>query len=160
MEVESAVRRRLLADQTVNGYVAGAVWKFRLMEAIEGTGQRAVVVKRDGGWAVPDETTTQEYPLVTVRCYADPDRDNDGLMVDGTALSNAFALYRAVDKVLHGKRGEVWGGDNGLLVITSQRWSEPYSVAADDQHGASSGSSEALGETVFVLAQYALQVVH
>lgn len=159
MEVEAAARRLLIADQTVNGYVNGKVFRYRLEEKIEGTSGRAIVVARNNGWATPDPVTTQEFPILTVKCYADPSRDSEGNIRSTDAEDGAFALWRAVDKLLHGKRDEYWGGpSNGLRVVTSQRWQEPVLITERDRHGQTAG--DPLGDTVYVHGQYALQVIH
>lgn len=150
MEVEAAIRRRLLADPGVNGYVAGKVWKYRLPETLDGTGGRAIVVWRDGGWAQPDKVKTSEFPLVNVDCWADHSRDERGAMLSADAEENAWAVYRVVDMVLHGRLGEMWGE---LHVVTSARWGEPFVLGGRDP------SVKAM-QAASVRASYSLQVVH
>lgn len=166
MEVESAVRRVLLADEVVASMAGSRVYKFRLEEKVDGTGLAAVVLSRDGGWAAPDLTQSSEYPLLTVRCYADPTRDGAGQIATADAADKAFALYRRVNQVLHAApRGGMWGavGSNaGMLTISCQRWGEPYAVTAADTHGSGgpSDKDEQLGDSMYVIATYALHVVH
>ena len=162
MEVEAAVRRVLLGDPTVNGYVVGKVFRNRLEEKVDGTGGRAIVVARNNGWATPDPATSQEYPIVVLKFYADPDRDvYSGGVQRSNAEDKALAVYRAADKLLHAKRG-VWmgafGSNRGLMVVTSARASEPVVVREKDRHG--EGSGDPLGDSLYVMVEYNMQVVH
>lgn len=167
MEVESAARRELLQDSTVNGYVAGKVFKYRLEEQIDGTSGRALVVSRNNGWATPDTVKSAEYPILAIKCYADPTRDSAGLITSMDATDKAFALWRVVDRLFHAKRGQRWGAfgsDPGMMVVTSRRWREPATVGSHDQHGGGGKSGgqagDPLGDAVYVYAEYALQVIH
>lgn len=110
MEVVSGLRRFLLNDTTVAGYVQHRVWKDKLFEQIDGTGSRAVVVRTFNQHRLKDLTKTAEYPIVQTLCFADHSRDVDGLVVSHDAEDSARALWRAVDNALHGVRG-VWMGD-------------------------------------------------
>lgn len=164
------MRRQALADSTVNGYVAGKAFKYRLEEKVDGTGGVALVFIRDGGWSAPDNVQTSEYPLVWMRCYADPSRNGDGTIKEADAADKAWALYRAANALFHAKRGVRWGpvgSDEGLMVVTAKRWTEPFAVTQDDMHGrtarlANAGGSggENLGDSMYVACQYALHVVH
>jgi len=161
VEIEAAVRRMLLADLTVNGYVAGKVFKFRLEE--QPSGGRAVVVRRIGGWTAPG-TGSQEYPLVEVQCWADHSRDAEGLMVKADAEENAWALYRAVMPLMHGVRNQWWGamGSNpGLLIVGSYRSGEPI-LFQGKLVGSSPGrgGTHDRGEAMYVSATFAVQTVH
>lgn len=161
MEVESGARKVLLADSTVSGYVGTKVFKFRLEEKVDGTSGRSLVVYRNNGWATPDPVTTQEYPILAVKCYADPDRDAGGQIKLMNAEDKAMALYRAVNKVLHGKRGVWWGAggsETGILIVGCQRWKEPFIVREKDQHGQSAG--DPLGDAVYAYVEYAIQTIH
>lgn len=161
MEVETAVRRYLLDQAPVTGYVQAKVFKFRLEESIEGTSGLAIVVARNNGWATPDPITTQEYPILSVKCYADPTRFDDGEIRTLDAPDKAAALYRTVNQFLHAKRGVRWGArgsDEGLFVVTSQRWREPTLVTQKDLYG--HAANDPLGDVVYVHAEYALQVIH
>lgn len=161
MELETAFRRHLLAAEPVAGYVGQKVYKHRLGEKIDGTGGRAIVLYRNNGWATPDPVTTQEYPILALKLYADPDRDTDGQVKEFNGEDKAFALYRVVDRFVRGLRG-VWVGGvaqtPGLLVITSQRWKEPVISTEKDRHGQTTG--DPLGDSVYAYVEYALQVVH
>lgn len=161
MEVDNAVRRYLRSLDVVKGYVgttdsgfADRVYRQRLEEPVDGTGNRAIVVKRMPGWAKPDSVTTQEYPVVLIEFHADNSRDANGEYDRLDNADNAMAMYRGVDPFLHGKRGVVWGT---LTVVTSARWAEPFTVTQEDTHGYERRS---LGDTAIVVVQYALQVVH
>lgn len=162
MEVESASRRLLLSDATVNGYVVSKVFKYRLEEKVDGTAGRAIVVRRSNGWARPDSINTSEYPILQVQCYADPDREPlTGAITTLNAEDKAWAVYRAVDRLMHGKRGVRWGAfgsDPGLMVVSSARWGEPFVVTDHDLHG--TGTADPLGDSLYVMAQYALNVAH
>lgn len=161
MELETAVRRMLLADNTVAGYVQQKVWKHTLEQKVDGTGGRALVVKRAGSWAQPDQVKTLEYPLLQVECWADVDREN-GEMLRRNAVDKAFALYRAVDPLLHARRGVVWGAggsEPGLTVVSSVRWIEPVPVDPKDGHRAQ-GDLPPQGESAVVWVRYAVACVH
>lgn len=159
MELETAVRRHLLADATVASLTSKQVWKYRLEERLDGTGKAAVVVRRDGGWSQPNELRPNEFPLLVVDCYADVSRDEyrNALMLD--AEDRASALYRAVDRALLAPgRGQWWGGygsDRGLMVNSVQRWGEPVFISQADQH-----SGAPLGDVVYMQARYGFDVVH
>lgn len=159
MELETAVRRLLLGNQAVAGYVGQKVFKFTLMEPVDQTGGRAVVLSRSGGWAQPDTVKSLEYPLLQVECYADCDRDDNGNVLTRNAVDKAYALYRTIDPLLHAKRDAWWGAggsDDGMKMISCVRWSEPISVESKDQHT----GDPVLGDSAYVWARYALIVVH
>lgn len=163
MEVETAFRRHLLGDATVQGYVAGKVSKWRLDAPVDQTGGRAIVVERNNGWATPDPVRSMEYPILRVKMYADVDRDDLGAPARANAEEKAWAVYRAVDPamsnlVLRGTRVGAFGSDAGLMVVSCARRSEPMLVTMKDQHGQMSGAP--LGDSVYVLAEYNLTVVH
>lgn len=161
MEVATAFRRHLLGHDPTTGYVQQRVFKYRLGEKIDGTGGRAVVVYPNNGWATPDPVTTQEYPILAVKCFADHDRDDDAQIREYNAEDKAMALYRVVDQRLRGIRGRWIGsvGQNpGLFVVTSQRWKEPVITTEKDRHGQQSG--DPLGDVVYAYVEYALQVIH
>lgn len=159
MEIETAVRRLLLGDGTVTGYVGRQVFKYQLDASVDGTGKRAIVVRRSNGWAVPADRKTQEYPILAVDCYADAQRDSGGDVVERNSVDSAYAVYRAVDPLLHGVRGVRWGAggaDPGLMVLSCQRWSEPFHVTEQDRHA----DDPPLGEAAKVTALYAVCTVH
>jgi hypothetical protein len=162
MEVESAVRRYLLGSDPVRGYVQTRVFKFRLQERVSGDGRRAVVVRRSNDWARPDPITSQEMPIVLLDIYADETRTPDGEIARSDAEDNALAVYRVIDPILHGLRG-VWmgayGSDPGLMVISSQRWSEPLPQRANELH-MQDERRYAIGDGALLTCAYALQVVH
>lgn len=166
MEIEAAIRRRLLNDPTVTVYVVDRVFTHRLHDGVDldNTGRRAIVVRRAGGWATPDPVTTQQYPILSVDCYAGNTRDPDGNIAAFDATSSAYALYRAVDAVLHApERGTWWGavGSNpGLLVIASQRWAEPYAETSSDLLRGRATTGEELGSATVVVARYAVTCAH
>lgn len=152
----TAARRVLLANSTVGGYTAHRVFKHRLEEKVDGTGLSAIVLKQAGGWATPDPIKTSEYPVLMIEHYADPSRLSTGEISVSDAEDRAFAMHRVVDKILHAQRGVRWGGPAGLFVVSCARYAEPVLVAQADQHSAATP----LGDSVFVQARYALEVVH
>lgn len=157
MEIESAVRRHLLRDNTVRGYVEERVWKFRLEEAVDQTGLAALVVVRGNGWATPQPRNTQEYPILHVDAVVDPAREISGEIARLDAEDRAFALARVVNGILHGLRGVRLGGyarDPGLMVNSCQRWSEPRLITGADMHPPTAG------DTVKVRSEFAFDVVH
>lgn len=159
MELETAVRKLLLASDAVTGYVGTKVHKFRLDGVLDGTGGRAVVVRRVGGWARPQQVNTGEYPLLEVQCWADHDRDETGGIAEATAEEKAWALWRVVDPLLHGCTGAVWGEEDdraGLEVLTCSRWAEGVVLSASQMDGRQRSSEEA----VFVSVQYAVECIH
>lgn len=158
MEIEAAARRECLADRTIAGYVQQRVYRDRLAERVDQTGQSAVVVRRNNGWAVPEPGRSQEYPILQVLCYADPSRDDEGQIVSDDAASRAWALARAVKGRFHGVREQWWGtiGSNpGLLVVTGNVHGEPFLVSDRDRHG----DGQPLGDSVYVVVELDLQVV-
>lgn len=160
MEVEAAARRMLLTNDAVRGYVVDKVYRNRLGAKIDGTSGRAIVVYRNNGWATPDPVTSQEYPILAMKFYADPTRD-EGDITKADAEDKALAIYRVVNPLLHGRRGFRMGGltpDTGLMVVTAARWKEPAIVTEKDEHGPTQG--DPLGDTVYAYVEYALQVIH
>jgi hypothetical protein len=136
MEIEAAIRRELLQDPTVAGYVGTKVYRRTLWDNLEVLqGARAIVVRRTTGWAVPQRKNTQEYPTVMIQCWADADRDASGNVTTDNGMDNAWAVYRAVDTFLHGKDEGIWGkfgSSPGLEVIGCQRGAEPVAFGPDD----------------------------
>jgi hypothetical protein len=162
VEVDAALRRRLLNDPPIAGFVQTRVYKRTLMEPVPESGQ-AIVVAMNGGWAPPELRQHAENPLVTVRCYADPDRDVDGTVVRSNAEDKARATWRQIDRLIHGTRGETWGAvanTPGLRIVSCERWSEPIPFGATDQHGRSTDAREPLGDIVYVYCSYAVQTFH
>jgi len=165
MELEAALRRQLLSLPVVTGYVQDRVWKFRLEDDIDGTGQRAIVVSRAGGWASPLPRNTQEFPVARIQFWADHTRNPDGTIATEDGQTSAWAMYRATDPLFHGVRDVRWGadgdGEGGMFVIGCSRWSEPRedSVAALATGRPGSTDSDRL-EAACVVVDYAVQVIH
>lgn len=137
MEVDTAARRMLLTVPTVIGYVGSKVFKNVLSEHVNGTGGRAVVLRRGNGWAPPSRVQTSEYPSLVVECWADADRLGDMVTTDN-AVDKAFALQRVVSRVMHRQRDVWWGAggtNRGVRIITSMQNSEPSVETEKDQHG-------------------------
>lgn len=164
MEVEPAYRRHLLDIPDVRGIVGPAgVHKGKLYEKVDGTGGRAIVVRADvGGWAVPNQINTQEFPILVFDFWADATRDDHGNKAADDAADNARAVYRVVDKRIHGKRGLWVGGFGqhpGLYVVTSDRFQEPEVATAPGTKTWAPYNMD-LGESAVVSVQYALTVMH
>lgn len=160
MELEAAARRWALADATITGYVVQKVYKYRMMESLDGTGGAALVLKRDGGWTQPDSVQTAERPTLIAQCWADADRDGDGFMLTGNAEEKAWALYRAVAARFHGVRGQRWGvtADNpGLMVVSCARWAEPIVSFQGNLH-AGDPDKTLIAEGAIVTAKFAVQI--
>jgi hypothetical protein len=134
MELESAVRRRLLADATVTGYVGDRVYLHRLEDRVDPVGLRAIVLYAGPWWGESERyvAASAEYPTLVVDCWADCTRTGDGDVARLDRVQNAKAVWRAVHRLLHNPpRGEVWGevGSNpGLLVNTSTLWFAPSAL--------------------------------
>lgn len=166
MELVSAARRAMLADPTIAGYVQSRVFKYRLEEVVDGTGRAAVVLKQSGGWSQPDPRSPMRYPLLMVRCYADPTRDAlTRTMLRADAEDRALALHRAVDRFIFANgdgAGRTWGagpdGTGGLAVIDASLWSEPILITNDDGHDDSGPVS--LGDSVYWQTEYAMTVTY
>ena len=164
MELESAVRRHLLSCQALNGYVAGRVFRHRLEEKVDGTGNMAVVVRRGRAWAPLDTVRIVEFPTLIVDFYADPSRTVDGLISQADAEDRAFAMYRAANPDLHGARDEwwgAWGSNPGLLVISCHRLTEPEVSDGPVGGGSRAGAIlDSLGDSVRVSVGYGVETVH
>jgi hypothetical protein len=156
VEVDTACRRMLKAAPAVRSFTS-MVYRTRLEEKVDGTGKRAVVVQRNNGWTQPQDRTTQEYPLLMIKIWADHSRDESGAYAKADNVDNAYAVYRVIDPLMHGQRGAVWGGENGLTIVTCTRWAEPYVITQEDTHGM---PKDEIGDCAIVVVQYALQVVH
>jgi hypothetical protein len=163
VEIEPAYRRALLAVPGVRGIVGSdGVYKRKLYATISGSGKRAIVVRSDGGWATPNQINTPEFPLLTLDFWADHSRRENGEQMADDNAENARAIYRVVDKLIHGVRGRHVGGmgsDPGLYVVTSDRWSEPV-LATPDSVKTWPAYNMDLGDAAVLSVQYALQVIH
>ena len=158
MQLLTAARKRLLSDPTIDGYVAKKVWKLRLEQQLDGTGGLAVVVSQNGGWVTPDTVQTTKYPLLRIDAVADNSRLPSGEIATLDAVDKAGALQQVIDKLIHGKRGEIWGGANGLLIVSVARWREPVLYTHDDAHGGNRAVGDKnLGDCVYWRTEYALQ---
>jgi hypothetical protein len=164
VELETAARRHLLADDTCKGYVSGRVYKYRLEEKVDGTGKTALVVSRNNGWATPDPIGSCEYPILRVDCYADPTRDDTGEIRKLDALDKAYAVARAVKRAFYWPhRGRFMGGvgsDLGLMVMSIAPRSEPYATTRSDMHGGGRTIVESLGDSVYVTVEFNLTTIH
>jgi hypothetical protein len=165
VEIESAVRRHLLADPTVNGYADGRIYRHRLEEKVDGTGLMAFVVLRNNGWATPYPTQDQEFPIVRVECWADPSRDAEGQVLRSDGPDKAWAGARAVVRALRWPvRGEMMGavGSNpGLVVISVARRNEGWLMTEGDRHSTGSRAVlDAMGDSVKVVVEFNVATVH
>ena len=160
MELEPAVRRRLLADPTVVGYVGDRIYPHRLEERVDPLGLRAIVIYAGPWWGDAEryESASAEYPTLVVDCWADCTRDEDGNIARLDRVQNAGAVWRAVHRVLHNPpRGEVWGevGSNpGLLVNTATLWFRPGAIEGAD----AKRTGTPLQDAAVVSATYAMGV--
>ena len=166
MELVPAARRHLQADLTIRGYVSDAVHAWTLHDHVTPHGRRAVVVRTSGGWAQPERRSGGEFPLLYIDCWADVTRTATGEREGDDAITNAWAVYRAVDRVLQGVRDQRWGAvgsQAGLTVVSCERWSEPVPQTAGDTHA---GENVALpyrvpiGEAAVVTTAYAVHTFH
>lgn len=161
MEIDSAVRRELLADPTVAGYVGDKVYRHTIWERLDNVnGARAILVKRQGGWAVPDRIKTPEWPQILIECWADADRDTDGEVKADNGMDNAFAVYRAVDNFIHSRAPGRWGQtstNQGIQVIGKQRLQEPVPFGPND---VSPDAAVSMGDLRYCSVLYGFQVVH
>jgi hypothetical protein len=136
MELVTAARKQLLRDTGIKNLVVDRVWKWRLEESLEGTGQTAIVLRNGGNWSKPGKNS-QEYPILTVECYADHSRTPDGSYPVLDREDRVMQLIRAVDRIFHQVDREVryWpeGDESGLLVLGSFRGTEPTDVV--ERHG-------------------------
>lgn len=164
MEIETAARRQMLTVDVIKGYVQSKVFKFSLLEHVQGTSGRALVIRRSNGWASPDPVQSSEYPLLVFDCWADPTRDSMGGVAADDAVDKAYALYRAVNAQVHGIRDVWWGagGANpGLRIISAARWGEPFHMTASDQHGSGPKlMGTPLQDCAVVTVQYAIHTAH
>lgn len=160
MELETAARKLILADPTLNGYVSGKVYKFTLEEHVDGTGGMAIVVRRGSGWSASDPVKTSKYPTLYVDCWSDATRQ-DGEVVIDNAIDRALSMTNAVDKLMHGVRDVMWGETvpgTGLRVITCQRWNDVYFASAKDVHGQGDLPDMPRGNSAVATMQFALQI--
>lgn len=155
MNLLTASRKLYLSDSTVSGFVVKKVFKLSLLEQLDGTGGMAIVVSRLGNWATPDPIQTARFPVLQVDCYADHTRTPQGEIDELDAADKAETLWDAVDKVTHAQRGVVWGGLNGLRIVSSQRWVEPDLHSKTNQRAS---IDKDLGDVVYLSSQYALEV--
>lgn len=156
MEIDTAVRRMLLANQSVTGYVGQKIYKHELMEAVDGTGGRALVIRKNGGWGDVQTVNTDEYPHLVIDCWADASRDPDGMIVASDAIDNAYALYRVVDSVMGRVRDVVWGAggtSRGVMVMSCGKTGEPMHETSKDSH-----NSTKLGDSAVVTVEYELHI--
>lgn len=162
MEILTALRRHLLTQDAVRGYVGSKVDKAKLHDHVDQKGTRAIVVRSNGGWAQPDLTQSSEYPLILIDFWADCSRDRLADRIADDAVDNAMAVYRVVDPLLHRKRNVMWGGqgtDPGLQIVSCIRWSEPITQTRDESHGGVAYGVQ-LGESAVVTVQYAIHTSH
>lgn len=162
MELESAVRRYLLADPTITSYVGNRIYIDRLEAPVEPHGHRAIVIYRATGWAETEtyEGAAGEFPTLILDCWADNTRDDDGEILRTDRLPNSRAVWRAAHRKLHNPpRGRVWGAsasNPGLLVISSTLWFHATSI--EGPHTSRTGTP--LGEAGITTATYALHVAN
>ena len=166
MELAPAARRHLMASTAIRGYVADRVYTHELATHVAPHGKRAIVVRPSGGWSQPEQRSGGEFPLLYIDCWADCTREPNGDRAADDNITNAWAVYRAVDPLLQGVRHAQWGAvgtQPGLTIVSCERWSEPIPQTAGDSHG---GASTALpypvpiGEAAVVTTAYAIITFH
>lgn len=161
MELETAARRMFLADEAVQGYVTGKVFKFELMEHVDGTGGRAIVVRRSSGWSSPPLVGSSEFPTLIVENWADASRTPDGEILKDDAGDNALALYRVTNALIHQAKDVVWGAggtNEGLRIVTCVRDSEPALLTASGSFGGGASTTTPRGGSAVVIASYSLHL--
>jgi hypothetical protein len=164
MEIESSIRRYVLGLPVVAA-VGQKVFKFRLEELIDGTGSSAIVINRGAGWASPDPVKSTEFPRLIIDAVSDPTRDDTGAITTSDAADKAFAVARQIIPwfTFPNLRGEYIGavGSNpGLYVVSSQQWAEPRLISLGDLHGTAVLNEQAMGDTLTVRTEFALQIIH
>jgi hypothetical protein len=164
MELPAAARRYLMQQPSVTGYVGNKAYKHQLWDHVDQTGGRAIVVRMAGGWEQPDRVQSSQFPVLAVDCWSDCSRDPAGEKLQEDALDNAWAVYRAVDPVLHRARNAMWGAsgsDEGAFVVECMRWQEPFHQTKGDggQYAAGLPYQVEMGESAVVTVQYAVHLI-
>lgn len=166
VELAPAARRHLQEDVTIRGYVSGRVYVHTLHDHVSPHGHRAVVVRPSGGWSQPERRSGAEFPLLYVDCWADVTRNPDGTRSADDNVPNAWAVYRAVDRLLQGVRDQRWGtigSQAGLTIVSCERWSEPIPQVSGTGHAGPSTPLPypvPLDEAAVVTAVYAIHTFH
>ncbi len=156
MEIDTAVRRMLLTRPEVTGYVGQKVFKNELLEAVDRTASRAVVVRKNGGFADVRSVNTDEYPALQVECWADCDRNPDGSVSVQNSIDKAYALARTVLSVMNRARDVWWGAggtDPGVRVLWCAKVAEPVHDTSKDMHGATK-----IGDSAVVTVEFELHI--
>lgn len=144
MELLIAARRELARHPEITSLLGSddrfATWIFRwrLYVDVEGSGQIAVLLREDGGWASPNNHNTARFPRMTVEIHADVPRTARLNPAMATAQDRAKAAYYALDRVLHVPQGgEIrWGdGTEQLRIVSSLRLTEPQVSQVSDGDG-------------------------
>lgn len=166
MELVPAARRHLQGDLTIRGYVTDRVQAWRLHDRVDPHGRRAVVVRAAGGWSQPELRSGGEFPLLYIDCWADHTRSDAGDKAAEDNVTNAWAIYRPIDRLLQGVRGQQWGAigtDPGLPIISVERWIEPIPQTSGDSHAGEAAALPypvPLGEAAVVTVAYAIHTHH
>lgn len=156
MEIDTAVRRMLLTRPEITGYVGVKVFKNELLEQVDGTGSRAVVVRRNGGWADSQTVHTDEFPHLVIDCWADCDRNPDGSVAVQNSIDKAYAVYRVVDKIMARVVDVIWGAGGtapGVRVLACGKVGEPIHETSKDAHGPTK-----MGDSAVVTVEYELHI--
>lgn len=127
MNIVTAAAREARSHSTVTTLATGGVHKHRFPEGLEGTGQVAISIRLGGNWA--RSLQTAHFPRLIVVAQADPSRDATDQIAED-AEDRAIAVLTALDHVFHRPTREAvwWGGSGGVLVLGSQRETEPAPV--------------------------------
>lgn len=128
MNVVTAATRQLRSAPDVMGLVA-RVDKYKLAQDVFSTGSVVTVVSVSGSWT-SDSFHSARFPRLVVMVYADPTRDRTGRKAADDQEDRALAAWNQIDQVMHvpSRRGMMWGGTTGLLVLGSSRDTEPSFV--------------------------------
>lgn len=127
MNIVTASARTARADSTVAALATGGVHKWKFPEGLEGTGLVALSIRLAGSWH--HSLQTARYPRLIVVAQADPSRDGSDQIVED-AEDRAVAILNALDHVFHRPTREavLWGGPGGVLVLGSERETDPSPV--------------------------------
>jgi len=144
MEMLVAARRELMRTPAVLAEVGSDdrfsawIFRWRMYVDIEGTGQTAIVLREDGGWASPNQHNTARFPRLGVEIYADVPRTPRLNPARATAQDRAKAAFNVIDRIFHVPQGGQirWGNEEGTLrIVSSLRLTEPQVSAPSEGDG-------------------------
>ncbi len=101
---------------------------------MEGSGQAALLLRQDGGWATPNRHNTLEFPRLVVEVYVDPERDGLGNEIGPDVSDRMAQIWQTLDRHLRNvDHTEVWWGD--LRTIGCDRLDTPSVFPFPDSGG-------------------------